>query len=69
MKNIAEKLDVIAKQSEIDKSELDQLLKFDETMNQLKVLMSIEKPIYNFPQIDTIGKRTYSSLNKNCCAR
>lgn len=64
MKNIAEKLEAIVKQSENDKAKLEQLSKFDDTMNNLKDLMTIEKPLYSFPQVDTIGMRTYSSLNK-----
>ena len=64
MKNIAEKLDVIIKQSVIDNAKFDQLSKFEDTLNKLQSLMSIEKPTYDFPQVDTIGKRTYSSLNK-----
>ena len=64
MKNIAEKLEVITKQSEYDKAKFEQLSKFDDMMNHLQVLMTIEKPVYNLPQVDTIGRRTYSSLNK-----
>lgn len=66
MNNISEKFEDIVKLSENDKVKYEQLSKFDDTMNKLKVLMPIEKPLYNLPQVDTIGRRTYSSLNKKC---
>lgn len=63
MKNIAEKIEQIAKQSEIDKAKFEQLAKFEETIQNLQKLAPLSKPSYVFPQVDTIG-RTYNSLNK-----
>lgn len=64
MKNIAEKLDEIIKQTASDKAKFEQLSNFEDTMNTLQSIMAMEKPTYNYPQVDTIGKQTYSSLNK-----
>jgi hypothetical protein len=64
MKNIAEKLDQINKQSEIDKAKFDQLVKFEETLHELQKIAPLSRPTYILPQVDTIGSRTYSLLNK-----
>lgn len=63
MKNLAERIEQITKQSEIDKANFEQLIKFEETIRNLQKLAPLSKPTYVFPQVDTIG-RTYNSLNK-----
>jgi len=65
MKNIAEKLEAIIKQSENDIAKFDQISKFEDTLNSVQKHLTLEKPTYNFPQVDTIGKMVYASLNRN----
>lgn len=47
-----------------EKSMLDQFSNFEVTINNLKKIIEIEGPKYNLPQVDTIGLKTYSILNK-----
>lgn len=65
MKNIANKLEEIKNQLEIDNASFDQLSNFDTTIKNLEKFLKLEKPSYDFPHIDTIGKQTYNSLNKH----
>ena len=64
MEKLAEKLDSIILQVESDKANFEQLSKFEDTMNNLQRLLPLEKPSYVFPLVDTLGRQTYSSLNK-----
>ena len=64
MKNIADQLEEIKKQTEADKDKFDQLSSFEETINNLQKVFALKKPTYSLPQVDTIGKQTYISLNK-----
>lgn len=53
----------------IDKSSLDfnsdQIRKFDDLLKNMHELQSKSvNSNYSFPQIDTLGRRTYSSLNR-----
>lgn len=64
MKQIATKLEEVIIKTEAEKAKFEQLAKFDETLKNLQKVITLEKPSYSFPQIDTIGKRTYSSLNR-----
>lgn len=64
MKNIAENIEQIIKRLETNNAKFEQISKLDETLKSLQVVSSTEKPSYILPQIDTIGKNTYSSLNK-----
>lgn len=64
MKNIADKLEEIKSQTDVEKAKFEQLTRFDDTIKNLEKVLTLEKPTYNFPQVDTIGKQTYTSLNK-----
>jgi hypothetical protein len=64
MENIADKLEEIKNQTDSEKSKFEQLSKFEDTIKNLQKILTIEKPTYSFPQVDTIGKQTYTSLNK-----
>lgn len=64
MENIAKMLELIVNQSESNKATFEQVLQFEDTMKNLQKLVPMEKPTYNLPQVDTIGKSTYLSLNK-----
>lgn len=65
MKLIAEKLtDVISK--ELSKPFEDKKMKeFDKLLTDMRKAGLIKQPNYNFPLVDTIGKRYYSSINKH----
>ena len=64
MKNIAENIEQIIKRLEPNNAKFEQISKLDDTLKSLQSVSPIDKPSYIFPQIDTIGKNTYSSLNK-----
>lgn len=64
MKNIADKLEEIKSQTDVEKAKFEQLARFDDTIKNLEKVLTLEKPTYSFPQVDTIGKQTYTSLNK-----
>jgi hypothetical protein len=64
MKNLVEKVEQIVNQSETEKAKLNQLATFEVTLKSLQEIVPLDKPTYAFPQVDTIGKRTYSTLNK-----
>jgi hypothetical protein len=64
MKNLAEKLEQIINESDANMAEFDQISKFEDTMKDLQKVVTFAKPTYVFPQVDTIGKQTYTSLNK-----
>ena len=64
MEKIATRLEEIIIKTEAEKAKFEQLSKFDETLENLQKILTLEKPSYSFPQIDTIGKRVYTSLNK-----
>jgi hypothetical protein len=63
-KNISKKIEEILSQSESSSSGFGQIAKFEETLKNLQKIAPINKPVYNLPQTDTIGKQTYSSLNR-----
>lgn len=64
MKDIADKLEEIKNPTDDEKSKFEQLTKFEETVKNLEKFLTLEKPTYSFPLVDTIGKQTYTSLNK-----
>lgn len=64
MRNIADKLEEIKNQTDVEEAKFEQLIRFEDTIKNLEKVLTLEKPSYSFPQVDTIGKRTYSSLNK-----
>lgn len=64
MKNIADKLEEIKNQTDVEKAKFEQLTRFEDTIKNLEKVLTLEKPTYSFPQVDTIGKQTYTSLNK-----
>ncbi|MEO5789927.1 hypothetical protein [Gelidibacter sp.] len=61
MENIAKLLEQIVDKTKEGKNKLEQISKFDET---IKMLGLIEKPTYSFPLTDTLGRQTYSNLNR-----
>ena len=64
MKTIAENIEQIIKRLETSDAKFEQISSLDDAIKSLQVIYPIDKPSYIFPQIDTIGKNTYSSLNK-----
>lgn len=64
MENMADKLDDIKRHSDLEETKFEQISKFDETLKNLEKVLKLEKPTYSFPQVDTIGKQTYTSINK-----
>jgi hypothetical protein len=65
MKLLAEKLtDVISNElsNPMEKQEIKELEKL---ITDMKKAGLIQKPIYNLPLVDTIGKTYYSSINKH----
>ncbi|MBL7854408.1 MAG: hypothetical protein JNL17_08410 [Cyclobacteriaceae bacterium] len=64
MRNLTDKLKDIKIQAEVENAKFEQLSKFEHTLNDLQKVLTLDKPTYSLPHVDTIGKRTYSSLNK-----
>ena len=64
MNNITGKIDRIVRRTNANKHRFEQIAKFDSTIECLQKIAPVEKPSYNLPLIDTIGKQTYSILNK-----
>jgi hypothetical protein len=46
------------------KEQYEQINKFEETFNELQKIAPMEKPTYSLPQVDTLGRMTYASLNQ-----
>ncbi len=63
MENLTDKLSEIIKEIEAN-PKTDQIKKFDDAMEKFSILDLPKKTDYSFPLIDTLGKRTYASLNK-----
>lgn len=64
MENISDKLEQIVEDFSSAVSNLEQLKRFEDTMKDLQSLTSLDKPQYNLPQVDTLGRTTYLSLNR-----
>ncbi|MBE2281272.1 MAG: hypothetical protein IAE91_12840 [Ignavibacteriaceae bacterium] len=63
MKNLSEKITKLNNQTDKEKGKLEQVSQFDVTIEELKKITNLQKPTYNLPLVDTIGKHTHSSLN------
>jgi len=64
MENLTNIVEKITQQIDEEKDKLQQISKFDETIKMLGSIVILEKPTYSFPLIDTLGKQTYSNLNR-----
>ena len=64
MENIARLVEQIVDKTKEEKNKLEQISRFDETIKMIGNLEKSEKPSYSFPLTDTLGKQTYSNLNK-----
>lgn len=64
MENIAKLLEQIVEETKEEKNKLEQVSKFEETIKMLGNLEKSEKPTYSFPLTDTLGRQTYSNLNR-----
>lgn len=64
MKDIVDKLEQVIQISGDSNVNFEQIIKLDEALKSIKDINFIEKPSYVYPQIDTIGRNTYSFLNK-----
>jgi argonaute-like protein implicated in RNA metabolism and viral defense len=64
MGDIVKLIEKIVDKAESKENKLEQISKFDEAIKMLEILEKSEKLTYNFPLTDTLGKQTYSNLNK-----
>ncbi len=64
MENIAKLVEQIVNKTKEEKNNLDQISRFDETIKMLGNVGKSEKPTYSFPLTDTLGRQTYSNLNR-----
>lgn len=65
MKSTVDKLEETLK-TEGEKNSKDQKFKeFEQLIEQIENLGYSQRPNYSFPLVDTIGKTTYSALNKH----
>jgi hypothetical protein len=65
MKSIADKLKDTVKLEEKKYINDKTLKEFEQLISQMDKLGYSQKPDYSFPLVDTIGKTTYSILNKH----
>lgn len=64
MDNLAKRVEQIVVETKNEKTKLEQIRQFDETIKKLGELEKSVNPTYSFPLIDTLGRQTYSNLNK-----
>jgi len=64
MGSTVKNVEQIVRQTKASCKDLQQISKFDETLKLLGDIKKSKKSKYNFPLIDTLGKRTYLNLNK-----
>lgn len=64
MKSIADKLKETVKLEEKKNSHDKNFREFDLLLKEMNKLGYSQKPDYSLPLVDTIGKTTYSTLNK-----
>jgi len=65
MKSIADKLKDTVKLEEQKNSNDKNFKEVEKLISQMNKLGLVQKPDYSFPLVDTIGKTTYSILNKH----
>jgi len=65
MKSIADKIKQTIKLEEKKNSNDIKYMELNEIIQQMDSLGYTQKPNYSFPLVDTIGKTTYSTLNKH----
>jgi hypothetical protein len=64
MSKLAEKVEQILKDHEKLQINSGLINDYFETVKKLSELNIIQKPTYNFPPTDTLGRWTYSNLNR-----
>ena len=65
MKSIADKIKQTIKLEEKKNSTDKKFSDLNQLLEQIDKLGYSQKPNYSFPPVDTIGKTTYSTLNKH----
>jgi len=65
MKSIADRLQETVKSEERKNANDKNFKEFEQIVFQMVKLGFSKKPDYSFPPVDTIGKTTYSTLNKH----
>ena len=65
MKSIADKTKQAIKLEEKKNSHDKKFSEFNQLLEQMERLGYSQKPNYSFPLVDTIGKTTYSILNRH----
>jgi hypothetical protein len=64
MKEVDKKVTALIQLMENKGMELHQIKEFDESLKRLGLTDATTKPSYTYPLVDTIGRNTYSLLNK-----
>jgi hypothetical protein len=65
MKSIIDQLNETIIAEEFKNSKDEKFKEFKKILSQMEMLGYTQKPDYSFPLVDTIGKTTYSVLNKH----
>lgn len=65
MKTLVDKLKETVKVEQNKISNIKNLKEFDQLIAQMDKLGYTQKAVYSFPLVDTIGKTTYTTLNKH----
>lgn len=64
MKDLDKKLAGIVQEMNNTEEDLHQIKQFDESLKRLGLAENSRKSTYTYPLVDTIGRNTYSLLNK-----
>ncbi|WP_018627337.1 hypothetical protein [Niabella aurantiaca] len=64
MKLLDKKLTQVISKELSNDSNAQKQMEFEKILNDMKKAGVIKKPVYDLPQVDTIGKTYYSSMNK-----
>jgi len=61
---MAELVKQVVDKTKEERNKLEQISKFDETIKMLGSVGKSKKPSYSFPLTNTLGRQTYSNLNR-----
>lgn len=64
MELLAEKLTQVISKELLKEANAQKQMEVNKILDDMKKAGILKKPVYNLPQVDTIGKTYYSSLNK-----
>lgn len=64
MEDLDKKISEIVQKMDNEQDSLHQIKQFDDLFKKMGLTQNSDRPTYTYPLVDTIGKDTYSHLNK-----